>query len=114
MITEHDLQEAIAECEGERNPNANTCLKLAAFYTIKQHMYPDDKSKEATQQHIVEPQYSYATGNKVEYESNTEFSKLTRYMNINDLMPIMDELMTTIQILNPRLYNGVMRKIVDN
>lgn len=114
MITEHDLQEAIAECEGERNPNTNTCLKLAAFYTIKQHMYPDDKSEEATQQHIVEPQYSYATGNKVEYESNTEFSKLTRYMNINDLMPIMDELMTTIQILNPRLYNGVMRKIVDN
>jgi hypothetical protein len=39
MITEKDLKEAIAECEGERNPNANTCIKLAAFYTILDNMY---------------------------------------------------------------------------
>ena len=30
MITEHDLKEAIAECEGNRNPDARTCIKLAA------------------------------------------------------------------------------------
>ena len=41
MITENDLQEAIAECEGVRNPTANTCLKLAAFYTIKDKLYPE-------------------------------------------------------------------------
>ena len=41
MITEKDLQEAIAECQGERSPNASTCIKLAAFYTIKEHLYPD-------------------------------------------------------------------------
>ena len=41
MITEQDLQEAIAECQGERHPNANTCMKLAAFYTIKNELYPD-------------------------------------------------------------------------
>ena len=35
MITEMDLQEAIAECQGKRNPNADTCIKLAAFYIIK-------------------------------------------------------------------------------
>ena len=34
MITLDDLEAAIAECEGERNPNANTCIKLAAYYTI--------------------------------------------------------------------------------
>ena len=44
MITEKDLQEAIAECEGARNPNANTCIKLAAFYTIRQHMFGEQPS----------------------------------------------------------------------
>ena len=34
MITEQDLLEAIAECQGQRNPNANTCIKLAAYYII--------------------------------------------------------------------------------
>ncbi len=52
MITEHDLQEAIAECQGKRNPDANTCIKLAAFYTIKEHLFP--KNIEAIP---VEPQY---------------------------------------------------------
>ena len=47
MITEKDLQEAIAECEGQRNPNANTCIKLAAFYTIRQHMFGEDQISEA-------------------------------------------------------------------
>lgn len=35
MIKLEDLEEAIAECQGQRNPNADTCIKLAAFYTIK-------------------------------------------------------------------------------
>ena len=43
MITEKDLQEAIAECEGQRNPNANTCVKLAAFYIIKDHLFPQQE-----------------------------------------------------------------------
>ena len=39
MITEKDLQEAIAEGQGQRNPNANTCIKLAAFLTIRKEMF---------------------------------------------------------------------------
>ena len=38
MITERDLLEAIAECEGTPKPNANTCVKLAAYYTILNNM----------------------------------------------------------------------------
>ena len=47
MITERDLQEAIAECNGERNPNANTCIKLAAFLTIQKEMFgkPEEKPR---------------------------------------------------------------------
>ena len=37
MITRRDLLEAIDKCQGQKNPNANTCIKLAAYYTILDH-----------------------------------------------------------------------------
>ena len=53
MITRHDLEEAIAECQGQRNPNASTCLKLAAFYTIRKELFGEEKE-------VEQPMYSYA------------------------------------------------------
>ena len=101
MITEQELREAIAECQGQRNPNANTCIKLASYYTILDHM---DKE-------IIQPQiqsYSFASA---PYSSNTEFGQRIANMDINDVLTVMDELMTTLSIINPRLYNGVMAKL---
>lgn len=107
MITEIDLQEAIAECKGKRNPDANTCIKLAAYLIIHKEMYGSDEEK------IPQPTYSYATPpvEKITYESDTEFSREIQGMDINDVMRVMDELMSTLQIVNPRLYSGVIRKI---
>lgn len=108
MITEQDLQAAIAECEGQRNPNANTCIKLAAFYIIKEHMYgqPETYSYASQPQEIKSVEKS-----GVSYESNTEFGQLVYGMNENDLMILMDELMSTLQVVQPRLYESVIRKL---
>ena len=38
MIREEDVREAIAEMQGQKNPNANTCIKLAAYYIIQDHI----------------------------------------------------------------------------
>ena len=108
MITKHDLHEAIAECEGVKNPNANTCLMLASFYTILDHM---DKAN-------VVDDYSYAPPPKIEdervsYDSGTEFAEMVSGMEASKLIEIVDELMSTLQIINPKLYRGVMRKIAD-
>lgn len=105
MITEQDLQEAIAECEGQKNPNANTCIKLAAFYTIKQHMFPDEG-----------PMYSFAAPEQarseiVQYDSGSEFSNLVNDMDVNDVMAVVDDLMDTLSVLNPKLYASVLRKL---
>lgn len=106
MITEHDLQEAIAECEGQRNPSASTCLKLAAFYTIKDKMYPalqeDEKMKI--------PQYSYQ-GPVDDIEPRTEFLQMIDHLSPAAYLPIMDELMSTVRALIPNLYDGVMRRL---
>lgn len=105
MITERDLQEAIAECNGERNPNASTCIKLAAFLTIQREMFGAQAEP---------PQYSYAEGPQVhdpDYDSGTEFSDAVRGMSHSEIMAVMDELMSTLLIVNPKLYASVMRKI---
>lgn len=114
MITEHDLKEAIAECEGQRNPSANTCLKLAAFYTIRDKMYPGEPGGEHEAQPVF---YSRSAGpmpdGEVEYISDTEFGQAVSGLDVAQVMPVMDELMTTVQAILPKLYNGVMRKLTD-
>lgn len=102
MITEQKLLEAIAECQGQRNPNASTCIKLASYYTILDHMETEPITKPQIQS------YSFATA---PYSSDTEFGRRIANMDINDVLAVMDELMTTLSIINPRLYNGVMTKL---
>ena len=107
MITEHDLAEAIAECEGQRNPTANTCLKLAAFYTIRDKMFSEK----------VEPNFysmqnkPITTNEKADYQSETEFGKVIAGRDINEILPIIDELMLTLKVLVPKLYDGVILKL---
>lgn len=107
MITEKDLQEAIAECEGTRNPNANTCIKLAAFYTIKRELFGSGEPAPM-------PTYSYALppqDSEREFESDTEFGRLIAGKSKADVWMVIDDLMTTLSIVNPRLYDSVIRKI---
>ena len=106
MITEHDLQEAIAECQGKRNPDANTCIKLAAYFTIMDALYP--------QRQTAPDYFQLASGTSpsaIQYDSGTEFSNAVKGRTADDIMPVMDELMTAIKVLHPRLYNGVMNKL---
>ena len=110
MIRIEDLQEAIAECEGVRNPNANTCIKLASFYTILNQMQGKETETPAL------PMYSFAAEPKreplmIEYESETEFGQIVKGMDPEKVMEVMDELMNTLQVMIPRLYDGVLAKL---
>lgn len=107
MITEKDLLEAIAECQGQRNPNANTCIKLAAYYTILQNITGNTKQE-------TNEGYSYAgptTSSIIDYNGESEFLQLTNGRSQDEVLPVIDELMTTLQIINPRLYKSVIRKL---
>lgn len=108
LITEQDLIEAIAECQGQRNPNSSTCIKLAAFYTILDHV------REGEQKEPVQPGYSFSASpapDTVTYQGDSDFSNLVYGMDSNTAWSIVDELMDTLSITNPRLYKGVLRKI---
>lgn len=109
MITEQDLQAAIAECQAASNPNSNTCIKLAAFYTIKEHMFPKSQLAEENLN------YSYASSvnevDEVTYKSDTEFSQAIHGKKQDYVLSVIDELMETLSVLNPRLYASVLRKL---
>lgn len=109
MITERALQEAIAECQGVREPNRETCMMLAAIYTIQDHLYPGRIKSDPPA-----TGYSLDSGSKnglIDYDSGTEFSHAITGRETAKIWPIMDELMTTLQAVYPRLYAGVMRQI---
>lgn len=114
MITEQDLQEAISECLGQRNPNASTCIKLAAFYTIRKEMFGD--SNEQTRY----PMPVYSTSGpieqietRVDYYGDTEFSQAVNGMDANQAWKIVDELVDVVRVVNPRLYKAFMKKVEE-
>lgn len=117
MITEQDLQAAIAECQGERNPNANTCIKLASYLTIREHMFPQ-KGEELRL--LPETRgYSYAPEPDpeleepvIDYRSDTEFGRLVYGRKARDILPVIDELVSeAVRGTNPRLYHAFIRRL---
>jgi hypothetical protein len=108
VIREEDVREAIAEMQGQKNPNANTCIKLAAYYIIQDHLtgQPAQVPKD------YEPNlYSGADPDVINYDGDSEFAQLVRGKSQKDVMAVMDELMSTLHVMHPRLYDGVMNKI---
>ena len=116
MITEKDLQEAIAECQGQRNPNASTCIKLAAFLTIQRELFGNPEQLTDNK-----PAYSFASAptetventqeDVICYHGDSDFLTAIDGKYAQDIWPIMDELMESMAVLQPRIYDQVMRKI---
>ena len=111
MITLHDLESAIKECEGQRNPNSSTALKLAAYYTIKNELFPSSESTP-----MISGGYSYAAPpveetSVIDYHSDTDFGKAVEGKETQPVMAIMDDLMTLLQSAQPRLHRRIVREI---
>lgn len=105
MITRDDLSAAIAECQGKRNPDAKTCIMLAAFLTIQREMFGEEKEAE---------HYSFAPApirNTIEIDSGSAFARAVDGRDLGEVFPVIDELMDTLQIVQPRLYSAVMTKL---
>ena len=97
MIAEQDILDAIAEVEQQPDTFIKAA-KLATFYSLLDHLYP--------------PGYSGENNNNEEtFYGDSEFLTAIRGKDSAFLWGIMDELMNTVAILMPRLYDGVMRKL---
>ena len=88
------------------NPTADTCRKLASYYIIQDHLSGEPETE----------RYSYAAspergGQYIYVDSSTDFAEAINGRPADEIIPIVDELMTVLQAVNPRLYAGVMRKL---
>lgn len=113
MIYEKDLDESIARYQGEVNPSIETCRKLAACLIVKRELFGEPELAVANNAPTT---YSYAaapvdTAETINYNSGTGFSQAISGKSQADVWPVIDELMSTIQALMPRLYDGVMTRL---
>ena len=100
MINEDELNRAIAECQGQRHPTANTCIKLAAYLTIKDALFKEE-----------ELSYSYRADPVRRYKSDTEFFRIAEKTDSEHVMAVMDQLMDVLKSTQPRLYDRTIRRM---
>lgn len=111
MFSKAELVDAINELTEGRHTIQN-CEKLAAIYTVLDHMYPEDSGKDD-----FLGGYSGAAAGTEEADrtvpryGDTEFLDAISGRDSREMWLLMDELMSTLSVVNPRLYDSVMRKI---
>lgn len=106
MITRTELESAIAECLGKRDPNANTSIMLASFYTILDHLYPDEKKDVGGYSYAAPPQ----AGEYAHIESESEFARTVEGLPLAEVWTIIDELVATVSITQPAVYRALLRR----
>jgi len=109
LIYEKDLDESIARYQGEVNPSIETCRKLAACLVVKRELFGTSEPLPVGQS------YSFAAEPtetpSIDYDSGTEFSAAIQGRDPAEVWPWVDELMSTLQALYPRLYDNAMRML---
>lgn len=104
MIDEKELQLWIARLETEESswPNYE---KLAALYIIQNQHKPETVN-------APEPAtYSFAPAPAVVEYGDSDFLRAVSGKDQSRAWAVMDELMDTLQVVNARVYDNVMRKI---
>lgn len=93
MVTERELHEAIAECEEE--PASFTSIKkLASLYIVYDHLY-GTKTEEK----------------RARSKNHSEFLQAAEGKDVGAVLNILDELMQTLEVLYPKVYDSVLLKI---
>ena len=99
MLTKRELLNAIKELE-ESTPTYEKCKKLVTFYTLYDYMYGESKTEERVEKVVG------AYG-------ESEFMRVIEGKELRQVMGVMDELMSTLYVLNPNLYQGVLVKLAE-
>lgn len=107
MITINDLDEAIAELQGRRSPTSTDCIKLAAYYTIRDNLTPE-KPAETPLYSRTEPEgiITYTFKNKALNDGLNGRS-------VDYACWLIDELMTTCAVVDKKLYAFIEQKLKE-
>jgi hypothetical protein len=106
LITENDLKEAIAKCNGVSKPNETAyILYAAATYLL------DRAKKEQSDNKTL---YSYANAQMqevVDYYADTDLSRAIDGKNAADVWDVIEEVFEAVHKIAPRLYEAAIQKL---
>lgn len=102
MLNRRELLNAISECESS-NESFQNCQKLATLYILYDHLYAEPAT--------TEPQR--VRTEVIETDKESEFMQLINGKRIEPVLDLVEELMETIQILQPRVYDSALRRLRD-
>lgn len=100
MLTRKELEKAIYECE-KSPPTYQNCEKLATFYTLREYLYGAEPRRETTTETIIDD------------HGASEFLTAIHGKQSEAVWAVIDELMSVLQGIMPKLYNGALKKIED-
>lgn len=94
MISQYEVDKAIMEHEAKDTTYAN-CERLAWLYIVRDHL----TGAEMRRAGLYSP------------SGDSEFMQAVSGKDGAAVWTVIDELMETVKIVNPKLYDGVMRRI---
>ena len=100
MISIEQISGEIAALEEEK-PTHVVMQKLASLYIVRDHMT------------LEGPTNTNLVGIVPPMDVDSEFIRMIEGKNIESVVSVMNELVETVQIVKPQLYNGVMRKVAE-
>lgn len=103
MLSRKNILQAIEECENSADSFQN-CQKLATLFTIYDHLYGEPQETQTTNREAIVDNYADSYG-------DNEFISLIAGKNADRVWAVMNELMQTLQAIQPSLYNAVLRKL---
>lgn len=101
MFTKNELLDAIDELE-ESPPTYQNCEKLATFYMLYDHLYGDKRPVLETVRQTVIDDYG-----------DSDFLRLIAGSDAERVFSILDELMESVKLLQPRLYEATLTELKD-
>ena len=116
MISEREISEEIARLEAAAVSFEN-CHRLATLYVIRDKIEarkPAGSARQNIQYELSNEEAAEKSSAKEHIyvpKTDTEFLQAVKGKDPEIVWAVMDELMGTIKIINPRLYDGVLRRL---
>lgn len=111
MVDVREIDGAIAEIESSELTMTRV-KNLAALYVVKNQRLAD-ASHSPQKAELQEPvrYYEAAEPSTRAAIGSSDFLRAVSNVDLTDAMSVLDELMSALYVANPKVYNGVMRKL---
>ena len=98
MPSKEELLDAIKEIQN-KEPSYSNCEKLATFYTLLRYLYSEEDEAQSRDAFHV--------------SNGSEFRQAIAGKNIEKVVDVLDEHMEMVQVLFPKEYKEVIRRIEE-